>query len=230
MIRQAMILAAGRGERMRPLTDATPKPMIPVAGRSMLDRTMDRLHAHGVRNVVVNVHHLGEQIASHLGGRANIVREDRLLDTGGSVKNALSLFGDDPFFVLNGDGLWSDGPVPMLKRLEEAWQPKRMDALLLLHPIDKAVGREPSDKGDYFLAEEERAYHRGNRPSAPYLFASVSVCDWRLFHNAPEAPFSLVKLWHRAEAAASLYGQVHDGKWFHVGTPQALADAEKVLA
>ncbi len=167
MIRQAMILAAGRGERMRPLTDSTPKPMIPVAGRSMLDRTMDRLANHGVRNVVVNVHHLGEQIANHLGGRANIVREDRLLDTGGSVKNALLLFGDEPFFVLNGDGLWTDGPVPMLTRLEEAWDPKRMNALLLLHPLAKAVGREPSDRGDYFLAEENRAYHRGDAAAAP---------------------------------------------------------------
>jgi MurNAc alpha-1-phosphate uridylyltransferase len=230
MIRQAMILAAGRGERMRPLTDTVPKPMIPVAGRSMLDRTMERLHRHGVRNVVVNVHHLGEQIASHLGGRANIVREEQLLDTGGSVKNALLQFGDEPFFVLNGDGLWSDGPVPMLKRLEEAWEPARMNALLLLHPLAAAIGREPTDRGDYFLADENRAYHRGTAEAAPYLFASVSVCDWRLFHHAPEIPFSLVKLWHRAQAAGHLYGLVHDGAWFHVGTPQALAEAEKVLA
>jgi MurNAc alpha-1-phosphate uridylyltransferase len=230
MIRQAMILAAGRGERMRPLTDRVPKPMIPVAGRSMLDRTMDRLSDHGVRNVVVNVHHLGEQIASHLGGRANIVREDRLLDTGGSVKNALLLFGDEPFFVLNGDGLWTDGLVPTLKRLEAAWEPARMNALLLLHPLADAIGREASDRGDYFLADENRAYHRGTAEAAPYMFASVSVCDWRLFHHSPEAPFSLVKLWHRAQAAGHLYGLVHDGAWFHVGTPQALAEAEKVLA
>lgn len=231
MIRSAMILAAGRGERMRPLTDTTPKPLIPVRGRSMLDRSMDRLRAHGVRNLVINVHHLGEQIAAHVGaGRAHIVREPALLETGGSVKNALPLLGQEPFFVLNGDGLWTDGAAPMLKRLEAAWDPARMDALLLLHPIDKAIGREPSDKGDYFLDDNKKARHRGAEPTAPYLFASVSICDSRLFRNAPDGPFSLVKLWHRAQAAGHLYGLVHDGQWFHVGTPHALAEAEQVLA
>ena len=111
MIRTAMILAAGRGERMRPLTDTTPKPLIPVAGRSMLDRAMDRLQRHGVQNIVVNVHHLGNQIADRLQGRARIVREDHLMETGGSVRNALPLLGNAPFFVLNGDGLWRDGAV-----------------------------------------------------------------------------------------------------------------------
>ena len=231
-----MILAAGRGERMRPLTDTTPKPLIPVAGRSMLDRAMDRLQDHGTRNLVINVHHLGEQIAAHVGaGRAHIIREESLLETGGSVKNALPLLGQEPFYVLNGDGLWTDGAIPMLKRMEAAWDPARMDALLLLHPLADAIGREPSDRGDYFLddggaKEVGKARHRGAEPSAPYLFASVSICDSRLFRNAPDGPFSLVKLWHRAQAAGHLYGLVHDGQWFHVGTPQALAEAEKVLA
>jgi N-acetyl-alpha-D-muramate 1-phosphate uridylyltransferase len=231
MIRSAMILAAGRGERMRPLTDTTPKPMIPVAGRSMLDRSMDRLQQHGIRNLVINVHHLGEQIAAHVGpARAHVIREDKLLETGGSVKNALPLLGQEPFFVLNGDGLWTDGAVPMLKRLETAWNPARMDALLLLHPMADAIGREPSDRGDYFLDDNGKARHRGAEPTAPYLFASISICDSRLFRNAPDGPFSLVKLWHRAQAAGHLYGMVHDGKWFHVGTPRALAEAEQVLA
>jgi MurNAc alpha-1-phosphate uridylyltransferase len=229
LIDTAMILAAGRGERLRPLTDTTPKPMIPVAGRSMLDRSMNRLVAHGVRTVVVNVHHLGEQIATHLGSRAQIVREDRLLETGGSVKNALPLLGDGPYFILNGDGLWRDGSHPMLSRMEAAWNPARMDALLLLHPIEKAIGREPKDRGDYFLDADGRARHRGGAASAPYMFASVSVCDSRLFRDSPDDPFSLLKLWNRAEAAGRLYGVVHDGDWFHVGTPRALADAETVL-
>ncbi|HZQ02028.1 MAG TPA: nucleotidyltransferase family protein [Reyranella sp.] len=230
MIRSAMILAAGRGERMRPLTDALPKPLIPVAGRSMLDRTMDRLQAHGIRNLVINVHHLGEQIATHVGaGRAHIVREEKLLETGGSVKNALPLLGDEPFFVLNGDGLWTDGPMPMLKRLEAAWEPSRMDALLLLHPIDKTIGGEAGDRGDYFLDAGGKARHRAEEPSAPYLFASVSICDSRLFRGAPDGPFSLLRLWNRAQAAGHLYGLVHDGQWFHVGTPRALAEAEQVL-
>jgi MurNAc alpha-1-phosphate uridylyltransferase len=224
-----MILAAGRGERMRPLTDATPKPLIPIAGSSMLDRAMERLAAHGVRNVVVNVHHLGDQIAAHLAGRARIVREDRLLETGGSVKNALPLLGDGPYFILNGDGLWRDGATPMLSRMEALWDPVRMDALLLLHPIETVIGREVKDRGDYFLDEDGRAHHRAAADSAPYLFASVSVCDARLLQNAPDGPFSLLKLWSRAEAAGRLFGLVHDGQWFHVGTPHALAEAECVL-
>jgi MurNAc alpha-1-phosphate uridylyltransferase len=232
MIRTAMILAAGRGERMRPLTDTTPKPLIPVRGRSMLDRTLDRLAAHGVRNVVVNVHHLGERIASHVGGRAHVVREDSLLDTGGSVKNALTLLGEGPFFVINGDGLWADGPVPMLKRLEAAWDAARMDALLLLQPREKAIGLDLADRGDYFVDDPlhgtGRARHRGEAALAPFMFASISVCDRRLLHNAPDGPFSLLRLWHRAQAAGHLYGLVHDGAWFHVGTPAALADAERL--
>lgn len=225
-----MILAAGRGERLRPLTDSMPKPLVPVAGRSMLDRSMDRLTAHGVRSVVVNVHHLGEQIAQHLGGRAHILREERLLETGGSVKNALPLLGHGPYFILNGDGLWRDGSSPMLSRMEAAWNPARMDALLLLHPIGSAIGREAKDRGDYFLDAEGRARHRGTAASAPYMFASVSVCDRRLLQESPDGPFSLLKLWTRAEAQGRLFGLVHDGDWFHVGTPQALAEAERLLA
>jgi len=230
LIDTAMILAAGRGERMRPLTDSTPKPLIPVAGRSMLDRSMARLAAHGVRTIVVNVHHLGEQIARHLDGRARIVREERLLETGGSVKSALPLLGDGPYFILNGDGLWSDGPKPMLSRMEAAWDPAHMDALLLLHPIESAIGREARDRGDYFLGSDGRARHRGSAASAPYLFASISICDSRLFQESPDGPFSLLRLWTRAEGQGRLFGLVHDGDWFHVGTLQALAEAERRLA
>ena len=231
MIRSAMILAAGRGERMRPLTDKTPKPLIPVAGRSTLDRAIDRLHEHGVRNLVINVHHLGEQIARHVKpGHAHIVREEQLLETGGSVKNALPLLGEEPFFVLNGDGLWTDGAIPMLKRMEAEWDPARMDALLLLHPLDRAIGREATDRGDYFLDAGGKARHRGSEPRAPFMFASVSICDSRLFRSSPDGKFSLVTLWHRAQAAGHLYGLAHDGDWFHIGTLAALAEAEAALA
>jgi MurNAc alpha-1-phosphate uridylyltransferase len=230
MIETAMILAAGRGERMRPLTDTIPKPLLPVAGRSLLDRAIDRLAAHGVRRIVVNVHHLGAQIAAHLAGRAAIVHEESLLETGGSVKNALPLLGNGPFFVLNGDGLWGDGPAPMLDRMADAWNPRHMDALLLLHPLETAIGREAKDHGDYFLDADGRACYRGDADRAPYLFASVSVCDARLFRDSPDGPFSLLKLWMRAERTGRLHGLVHDGRWFHVGTPQALTEAEKALA
>jgi MurNAc alpha-1-phosphate uridylyltransferase len=229
MIDSAMILAAGRGERMRPLTDTMPKPLIPVAGRSLLERSMERLAAHGVSNIVVNVHHLGQQIIDRLNGRAHIVREDRLLDTGGSVKNALPYLGEGPFYVLNGDGLWRDGRRPLLQRLEDIWNPRRMDALLLLHPIHKVIGREPGERGDYFVEQNGLIRYRGHAQLAPYLFASVSVCDHRLFRDSPDGPFSLLQLWNRAEAAHRLTGVLHDGDWFHIGTPGALAAAERVL-
>jgi MurNAc alpha-1-phosphate uridylyltransferase len=157
------------------------------------------------------------------------VREEQLLETGGSVKNALPLLGNGPYFILNGDGLWRDGSRPMLSRMEAAWDPARMDALLLLHPIERAIGREPKDRGDYFVEPGGRTRHRGTAASAPYMFASVSICDSRLFRDSPEGPFSLLKLWSRAEAAGRLQGIVHDGDWFHVGTPQALAAAETLL-
>jgi MurNAc alpha-1-phosphate uridylyltransferase len=229
MIDTAMILAAGRGERMRPLSDRTPKPLLEVAGKSMLDRSLERLARHGVRRIVINVHHLGERIAQHVGDRATIVREKRLLDTGGSVKNALPLLGKGPFFILNGDGLWRDGATPILSRMEAAWDPGRMDALLLLHPREAAIGGEASDRGDYFLANDGRARLRGSAERAPYFFASISVCDVRLFSGAPDGPFSLLKLWNRAEADGRLHAIAHDGQWFHIGTPSALAKAKAVL-
>jgi MurNAc alpha-1-phosphate uridylyltransferase len=226
----AMILAAGRGERMRPLTDTVPKPLLTVAGRSLLERSMDRLIAHGVTNIVVNVHYLGQQIADRLKGRAHIVREERLLDTGGSVKNALPFLGDGPFFVLNGDGLWRENSGTMLQRLEMKWTPERMDALLLLHPIHKMIGREPTERGDFFVEPGGRVRYRGTASLAPYVFASVSVCDARLFRDSPEGPFSLLRLWNRAEDVGRLFGVFNDGDWFHVGTPQALAEAERMLS
>lgn len=229
MIDTAMILAAGRGDRMRPFTDSMPKPLIPVAGRSMLERTMDRLIAHGVTNIVVNVHHLGQQIADRVGDRAQIIVEDRLLETGGSVRNALPLLGDRPFFVVNGDGLWRDGPEPMLKRMQGRWEDDRMDALLLIHPLHKMIGREAKDRGDFFF-DRGRLRYRGTAPLAPYVFASVSICTPRLFRDSPEGPFSLLRLWLRAEQEGRLFGIEHAGDWFHIGTPEALAAAEQELA
>ncbi|MFO1080160.1 MAG: nucleotidyltransferase family protein [Reyranellaceae bacterium] len=231
MIRSAMILAAGRGERMRPLTDTRPKPLVEVAGRSLLERSIDRLVDFGVTNIVVNVHYLGDQIVERLGNRVHIIREERLLDTGGSVRNALPLLGKGPFFVVNGDGLWRDGPTrPLLQRLVDFWNPKRMDALLLLHSIHKVIGREAGERGDFFVEQEGHLRHRGLAQLAPYLFASISICDSTLFQGAPEGPFSLLELWKRAEARNRLCGLIHDGDWFHVGTPAALAVAERALA
>jgi MurNAc alpha-1-phosphate uridylyltransferase len=226
MIDTAMILAAGKGERMRPFTDAMPKPLIPVAGRSLIEHSMDRLAAHGVRSIVVNAHHLAQQIVERLRGRARIVREERLLDTGGSVRNALPHLGDGPFYVLNGDGLWRDGQRPLLQRLQEAWDPERMDALLLLYPIHKVIAREPGERGDYTFEQYGHIRHRGQAQLMPYLFAGISVCDGRLFRDTPDGAFSLLELWNRAEAADRLFGIVHDGDWFHIDTLRALTAAE----
>ena len=231
MITTAMILAAGRGERMRPLTDTMPKPLIPVAGKSMLERSLDKLVEAGVTKIVVNVHHHGQQIADRLNGRAHIIHEKRLLETGGSVKNALPVLGLGPFYILNGDMLWRDGqPGPLLQRMAARWNPERMDALLLLHPIHKVIGREPGERGDYFLEPGGHIRHRGVAQLTPYVFASISICDTRLFEDSPNGPFSLLTLWHRAEAARRLFGSIHEGDWFHIGTPKQLAEAERVLS
>lgn len=230
MIKTAMILAAGRGDRMRPLTDTIPKPLIPVAGKSMIERALDKLEEAGVTKVVVNVHHLGQQIADRLSGRAHILHEDRLLETGGSVKAALPVLGAGPFFILNGDMLWRDGPEQLLPRMALRWNPERMDALLLLHPIHRVIGRDAGERGDYFLEPGGHLRHRGVAQLTPYVFASLSICDARLFEDSPDAPFSLLTLWHRAEAARRLYGTIHEGDWFHVGTPKQLAEAERILS
>lgn len=230
MIKSAMILAAGRGERMRPLTDKTPKPLLAVAGRSMLERSLDRLEAFGVTNIVINVHHLGEQIVERVRDRAHVIVEERLLETGGSVKNALPLLGDDPFFVVNGDGLWRESSEEsLLTRMYGRWDDERMDAMLLLQRLYKVIGRDPKDRGDYFLEPRGLLRHRGTAPLSPYVFASVSICTPRLFRGAPDGPFSLLALWHRAEAQGRLQGIVHEGDWFHIGTPAALAEAERRL-
>jgi MurNAc alpha-1-phosphate uridylyltransferase len=190
---------------MRPFTETIQKPLISVAGRSLLERSMDRLIAHGVTNIVVNVHHLGERIAECLKGRAQIVHEERLLGTGGSVMRALPRLGNGPFFVLNGDGLWRERSGTMLERLEMKWASTRMDAMLLLHPIHKVIGREATDRGDFFIERGDRVRHRGMASLAPYVFASASVCDARLFEDSPGGPFSLMKLWNLAEARSRLF-------------------------
>src|SRR5262245_35523568 len=225
-----MILAAGRGERLQPLTNTLAQSLVSVAGRSLLERSIDQLIVHGVKNIVVNVHYLGCQIADRLNGRARIVQEECLLGTGGSVKNALPLLGTGPFYVLNGDTLWSDGQRPMLGRLEERWDSQRMDAQLLLYPIHKIIGREPLERGHYFLEPGTLLRHRGSAQLSPYIFAGASVCHERLFRDSPDGPFSLLQLWHQAEVVKRLYGIVHDASWCHVGTPHALAEIERALA
>ncbi len=220
----AMVLAAGEGRRMRPLTEQTPKPLLEIFGESLLDRMLDRLAAAGVRRAVVNTHHLGEAIAAHLRGRRRpeivLSPETWLLDTGGGVLNALDKLGEAPFYALNGDVLWLDGRRPALERLAAAWDDRRMDALLLVHPTVRAHGY--TGLGDFVLDGLGRTRRRRNREVAPFAFTGIQILHPRLFRYAPEPPFSLNVLYDQAEASERLYAVPHDGLWFHVGTPEDL--------
>lgn len=224
--RTAMILAAGLGTRMRPITNRWPKPLIKVAGRAMIDRLLDHLVAAGVERCVVNLHHKADMLRQHLEQRDDIAiafsEEPELLETGGGVAKALPLLGKDPFLVLNGDVVWFNGPTPALERLSARWEDAEMDALLLMQRTSSAFGYE--GVGDFFLDPVGHPRRRREREVAPLLFAGVQILHPRLFAGAPEGAFSLNVLYDRALEAGRLYGVVHDGEWYHVGTPEALSE------
>ena len=230
--RRAMILAAGRGLRMRPLTDTRPKPLIELAGKPLIAHALDRLKAAGVDEVVVNVHHLPEQIEAWArargGPRIAISDErDRLLDTGGGVVKALPHLGDEPFFVLNSDSVWIEGARPALDRMRQAWRGEAMDGLLLVSSTAEAVGY--CGQGDFQLDPQGRLSRRAPGQVAPFVFAGCHLAAPCLFAAAPEGPFSMNLLWDRALAAGRLYGIRHEGLWLHIGTPDAIAPAERVF-
>jgi len=214
---------------MRPLTLTIPKPLIPVAGRTMLDRALDHLRVQGVKSIVVNSHYLPECIASHLASQDDIVisHETEILETGGGVAKALPLLGTAPFFVVNSDIIWTDGATPALSRLADCWDDQAMDALLLLHPVKTATGYDGA--GDFFLDDQGRPRRRGDAASAPYLFAGVQILHPRLFSVQDSGKFSLNILYDRALAQGRLAALVHDGCWYHVGTPEALPQVEALL-
>ena len=235
----AMVLAAGLGLRMRPLTEDCPKPLIELGGRTLLDWALDHLATAGVTRAVVNLHYLGHMIEAHLSGRPapaiEYSREDELLlETGGGVTKALGSLGPIAFYVVNADIAWTDCQMSALQRLATAWRDDEMDALLLLHPVDRATGYD--GVGDYrckMTNEHEDAgllAHRRDQPSAPYVFSGVQLLHPRLFADAPQGPFSLTRLYNGAEKAGRLYGIVHDGDWHHIGTPAGLAEAEDRLS
>ena len=230
--RMAMVLAAGLGLRLRPVTETLPKPLVEVGRRSLLDRTLDRLGEAGVEGVVVNLHHLGSLIETHLARRGGptieFSWESELLETGGGVAKALPRLGDGPFWVANSDVLWLDGPGPALGRLAAAWDDTRMDGLLLLHETINAYGYQ--GRGDFFADPLGQLVRRPEGEVAPYLFTGVQILHPRLFADAPAGPFSLNRLYDRAIEAGRLYGIVHDGEWFHVGTPDGLAEAEAYMS
>jgi MurNAc alpha-1-phosphate uridylyltransferase len=229
--RSGMVLAAGLGTRLRPVTETIPKPLVEINGRTLLDHALDRLALAGVERVVVNVHYKAAMVAAQLARRDHprmeISEEPELLDTGGGVKRALPLLAD-AFFVVNGDVFWLDGKDHALLRLAGAFDPDHIDAILLLQRTVTAVGYEGS--GDYFLDASGKPHRRGEREVAPYLFAGIQLLHRRLFDGMPDRIFSLVRLFDRAERAGRLHAIVHDGEWYHIGTPEGLAATRERLS
>jgi len=231
-----MILAAGKGTRMGNLSDKRPKPLTHVAGRCLLDRILAHLSAAHVDNIVVNVHHLASQMETYLTPlieRGTVTISDErngLLETGGGVKKALPLLGTDPFFVINGDALWTDVGQSNLARLKGAWNPTDMDVLLLLVKRDEALGYEGA--GDFFAQEGTGAtplQFRGDAENAPYVFGGVQIVCPDLYQDMPEGAWSNREIFRKAVAQGRLYGLEIDGSWMHVGTAEAIMAAEKKL-
>ncbi|MBR1777199.1 MAG: nucleotidyltransferase family protein [Alphaproteobacteria bacterium] len=229
-ITKAMVLAAGRGTRMRSLTDETPKPLIKVKGRTLIDRILDKIAAYGITQGVVNVCYLGDQIKSALRQRTDIhltfSEEETALETGGGVKKALPFLGENPFFVLNADPLWTE-ERPSLQDMADAFDQEQTDISLLLWPVERVFGHD--GKGDYFLENGRPRRKRPDESGAPYVYAGAQILNPWIFADAPEGKFSLNLLYDKAEQAGRLAAVVGAGDWYHVGTPEALALAEKRL-
>ena len=230
----AMVMAAGLGTRMRPLTERTPKPLIKVAGKPLIDHVLERLAAAGVKHVVANVHYLPDQIEAYLGSHAHgldiVISDERdvLLETGGGLVKAAPLIGCDPFLAVNSDNLWIDGPVDTVKLLASHWDGERMDALLLLVPQARAFNHR--GQGDFHMTRTGRLRRRQEKRVAPFVFTGVQMLSKRLLRDAPDGPFSTNILWDRAIAEGRCFGAVHQGLWFDVGTPGAIARTEDLIA
>jgi MurNAc alpha-1-phosphate uridylyltransferase len=229
---KAMVLAAGLGTRMRPLTDRTPKPLVAVAGRALIDHVLDRLADAGVERAVVNVHYLADALERHLAARKKpeiTISDERglLLGTGGAVVKALPELGDAPFFHINSDTIWIDGVKPNLARLAEAFDPAGMDAALLLAPTAGSIGY--AGRGDFAFAADGRLRRRTVREVAPFVFAGAAILAPALFKDAPKGEFPLTDLFDRAAEQGRLFGLRLEGLWMHVGTPDAIALAENAI-
>jgi len=230
--RCAMVLAAGLGTRMRPLTDAMPKPLVRIAGKSLIDHGLDRLADAGVEKAVVNVHHFAQQLIEHLARRVRpriAISDERgmLLGTGGGVKKALPELGEAPFFHINSDTIWIDGVKPNLARLVDAFDPGTTDALLLLAPTDGSIGY--AGPGDFAISADDRLARRGARNKVPFVYTGAAILRPALFTGAPNGDFPLTDLFDRAADKGRLAGLQMDGLWMHVGTPAAIAEAEAAI-
>ena len=228
-----MIMAAGLGKRMRPLTATKPKPLIEVNGKALLDHVLEKLRLAGVRKVVVNVHYLADAIEAHLVSRADglevVISDERklLMETGGGMVKAAPLIDSEPFLALNSDNLWIDGPADTIKLLASQWDSEKMDALLLLVPQARALGHK--GMGDFHMDRTGRLRRRERSHVAPFVFTGVQIVSKRLLRDAPEGPFSTNILWDRAIDEGRAYGAVHQGLWFDVGTPQSISFTEAAL-
>ena len=229
----AMVMAAGLGKRMRPLTASRPKPLVLVAGKPLIAHTLDRMADAGLKRAVVNVHYLADAMEAWLGQYPRLKidisdERDGLLETGGGMVKAQALL-PDPFFCLNSDAVWLDGPHSVFAELSSAWDPERMDALLLVVPRERAF--EHRGKGDFHLEPDGRLRRRGpDEGSAPHIFIGAQVVSHRLLRDAPAGPFSTMVLWERAMTEGRLNGAEHLGAWYDVGTPAAIAPAAAALA
>ncbi|HXC75109.1 MAG TPA: nucleotidyltransferase family protein [Sphingomicrobium sp.] len=231
--RTAMIMAAGLGKRMRPLTATKPKPLIAVAGKALLDHVLDRLRGAGVKKVVVNVHYLADAVEAHLASRKHglevVISDERklLMETGGGLVQAADLIDSDPFLAINSDNLWIDGPADTLKLLASHWDDKKMDALLLLVPLARAQNHRGI--GDFHMDRQGRLRRRDKSRVAPFVFTGIQILSKRLLRDAPAGPFSTNVLWNRAIAEGRCFGAVHQGLWFDVGTPRSIKLTEATL-
>lgn len=229
----AMIMAAGLGKRMRPLTATIPKPLIQVQGKALLDHVLDRVRDAGIRKAIINVHYLADAVEAHvarLSGDVNITVSDErseLLETGGGVTKALPLIDADPFFVLNSDAMWIDGPSDTLRLMAARWDPDTMDALLLLVPQARAHCHKGG--GDFHMDSIGRLRRRGSGKIAPFVYSGIQLLSKRLFEDAPSGPFSTNILWDSAIEEGRAFGLAHQGLWFDIGTPTAIKKAEAML-
>jgi N-acetyl-alpha-D-muramate 1-phosphate uridylyltransferase len=226
---KAFLLAAGMGARLRPHTDDKAKPMVMVAGKSIIHRALAKLADAGVTSVVVNTHYMADKLATHLQqiSAPDIIlsHELELLNTGGGIKKMLQHFQDTPFYCLNGDALWEDSAETVFDRLAAAWDSDKMDLLLLLHPIEKV----PGGSGDYDFDPLFGKAVRSPQKTGAYMFAGIRLVHPRLFNDSPDGAFSFLTLMDKAEKEGRLYAIIHDGEWFHISTPEDLARTEAIL-
>ncbi|WP_072372887.1 nucleotidyltransferase family protein [Hyphomicrobium sp. NDB2Meth4] len=226
----AMVLGGGYGKRMMPLTKDIPKPMVVLKGRPLIDHVLDRIAAAGVPRAVVNVHYCADKLQAHVEKRTHpkiAISDERqqLLDTGGGVAKALPLLGPDPFLIHNSDSVWIEGVGSNLERMFSVWDPDTMDSLMLLASAATSLGYDGS--GDFAMDKDGRLSRRGERQMVPFVFTGVSIAHPRIFEGAPDGAFSMNRLWDRAIDNGRLFGIRLDGLWMHVGTPEALVEAER---